>query len=693
MTFQSDFQTFAIAYALLVIAFFWFHRKTRRQGQMLVITLCVFAAFVVASWNLLERAKKNAANNISAGMHAYAQAYAREMEFLGHSSIPTEGTAPDDPHYLRLIETEKRWLRSNPFIADVYTFRLDPDGKPVLFVDSETDYDRNGVYEGETEARTEIGEPYEWEPQLEASFRGVPTGLSDPYTDRWGTWVSAMEPLRDPDGHIEGVLGIDFNADSYLTAIADAERETLAWLNLVGFLVFGSILSITILRSRIASKEENEQRLSAENARVQAADEAKSQFLANMSHEIRTPLNGILGMSQVLLENEPPQEVRRGLRTILDSAHSLRTILNDILDVSKIEAQKLDLEIIPFEIRSCIESVVALFEQNCRAKKLELVSHISERTPGWVSGDPTRIRQIVSNLLNNAIKFTATGSVSVEVDSKIHGDARLELMITISDSGIGIPHEKLPNLFHRFSQVDASNTRTYGGTGLGLFLSRELARRMNGDIDVESTVGVGSKFVVRVVVGTADQKSIVKAASNSRSPLALDVLLAEDNTVNQMVATKMLERLGCRVTVAHNGQEAVDRVATKSFDVILMDCQMPILDGYAAARKIRDSLGERSPPIVAMTASALAGDRERCLESGMTHFLSKPAQLDDIYRELLTIRTSRTPEKPRMRHPNANVILAEIAKITEAARAQNPGNEPPDANRAQTPSSAPESHR
>ena len=395
---------------------------------------------------------------------------------------------------------------------------------------------------------------------------------------------------------------------------------------------------------------------------AQVANQAKSEFLANMSHEIRTPMNGVIGMTELLLDQALPATQRECAETIRDSARSLLVVINDVLDFSKIEAGKLELEKIDFDPRDLVDDVVRLLAIQAHAKNLEISAHLDPAVPEVLQGDPGRLRQLLLNLCGNAVKFTKRGEVAVagrvvsaEYDS-------IMIRFDVRDTGIGIPDSRLPALFMPFSQVDASTTRRYGGTGLGLSIVKRLAELMGGDAGVESLEGVGSTFwfTARLAVlrSTAAQVSEPANALQGRRILVVDdnlsgkvtsvqtpdasdistqateppddvaryrILLAEDNEVNEMVACRTLQRLGYEVVAVRDGRAAVTAWQSGQYDLILMDCQMPVLDGYDATREIRSlERPDRHIPIVALTAHAMQGDDLKCKSAGMDEHLTKP---------------------------------------------------------------------
>ena len=537
----------------------------------------------------------------------------------------------------------------------------------------------------------------------------------------------------------------------------------------------GQVENFIAIEVDITARVETENQLRRAKAEADAASRAKSEFLASMSHEIRTPMNGVIGMTSILMETKLTAEQRNFVSTIRTSGEALLTIINDILDFSKIESGKMELEKAPFELALCVEEALDLFAPTAATKRLEIGYHVEPDVPPWIVGDVTRLRQIIVNLVNNAIKFTLAGSISIHVrrvpmDTNFRAihQGRMRLEITVQDTGIGIPEDRIERLFKAFSQVDSSTTRKYGGTGLGLAICQRLCQLMNGDIRAESVVGKGSVFTVAIMTEAAprpaevtappvagielhgtvalciednpitrarlrtlfetlgatcafanDPESAVlmkdtlakapaivvldlpefdsqkafeqtwvikcprlvlfrlgqtppsapsdgqpyasvskpiktvpflqalstlwnRAASGTAvqarqedRPIAeeipLNVLVAEDNAVNQKVALRFLERMGYQADAVANGLEAVNAFKTRNYDLVLMDLQMPEMDGLEASRRIRRDLpAERQPKIIALTANAMQGDREICLDAGMDDYIAKPVKLHEI---------------------------------------------------------------
>ena len=562
-------------------------------------------------------------------------------------------------HRVRRADGSFIWIMSSGRITE----RDATSGKALRMSGVNLDITARKTAEAElqqSEARfrtqAELSSDWYWEQDAELRFVAT-TGRSE---RRGGITAQQHVGLRRWDLPGTQVVGAGWEAHQALLAERQPFYEmllqrqaadgTLHYVRVSGEPIFDAAGAFSGYRG--VAKDDTA-RYSAELALAQARDAAqaasrsKSEFLANMSHEIRTPMNAVIGLTHLALERGGDELQQDYLRRIDHAANALMRIINDILDLSKIEAGKLSVELADFDLASLLDDVASLAGLRAREKKLEFRIEAEANLPLGLSGDSTRIGQVLTNLCGNAVKFTQQGAVVLRARLAEDRGHEALLEFSVQDSGIGLSVDEQSRLFQPFSQADSSTTRKYGGTGLGLSISRQLVEMMGGRIWVQSEPGKGSRFFCTVLCGRDRRKSAApagvmaalqaKAAAEPRSVANLQgarLLLVEDDAVNQMVAVGMLKPTGAIVSVANNGREALERIKPGLFDLILMDMHMPVMDGIEATRLLRADPALAGLPIIAMTASAMAGDRERMLVAGMNDYIAKPVRVGLLYATL-----------------------------------------------------------
>ncbi|MBI5863767.1 MAG: response regulator [Planctomycetes bacterium] len=601
-----------------------------------------------------------------------ASASAAVVDPVAHQRI-TQPEQLNGPEYNQAVAPLREILHHTPGIKYVYTV-IQQDDTVYFILDSADPGDHDG--DGKDD-QSHVMEEYEDadEQMLQALKSGEAISSAEPYEDDWGRFMSAYAPIHDADGGMIALVGVDITAENYDKRIG-AMKSAALW-SLIPAAILSLVVGVATAFLRRASqlalrKRDHAERLLCEHIETlagsnealaearreaEAGSAAKSAFLANMSHEIRTPMTAILGFADMLAERNLNAEQQRDcIETIRRNGEHLLGLINDILDLSKIEAQMLTTERIPTPVSGIIRDTVTSLRSRAEAKGLSVSAEIGPDVPRLILSDPLRVRQILINLLGNAIKFTEKGSVGVTANVVQRPQDTPVIEICVRDTGIGLTPEQLAKLFKPFSQADQSTTRRFGGTGLGLHISQRVANLLGGEIRIESQYGAGSAFFLVLPAISADESASRESTSPAFSPEAQKpeatatagplvplagrkILLAEDGPDNQRLISFHLRRAGAEVTIADNGRRAIELLTIDGtfegalrdpppFEIMLLDMQMPVLDGYGTATALRQRGFAR--PIVALTAHAMQGDRDRCIAAGCDEYATKPIVARDL---------------------------------------------------------------
>lgn len=574
----------------------------------------------------------------------------------------TDPAQEDGPIYQEAIAPLRNILRSSVSIRFIYTCIL-RDGHVYFVLDPTPrgDADGDGV-----EDHSFLMDRYdEANPVLRAVLAGGPASTDEePVTDRWGTTISGYAPFHDDLGNAIGCVGVDIDLDQYEQRLGG--MRSAMWLGALLALACSSLVGVVVARSTASLRQarlladENAKVLKAERMAAERANRSKDEFLAVMTHEIRTPLNAVIGLADLLLVGDADDDQRRHLSTIRTSGEHLLSMINDILDHSKIDAGRMTLEELPFSPVESAEEVVSLMQEAANTKGLRLELVVEGPVSQRVIGDPVRLRQVLLNLVSNAIKFTNSGGITITLRAIQAGGP---ITFSVVDTGVGMDEATRVRVFNPFTQGDSSISRRYGGTGLGLSISQRLVKLMGGVISVESAPGRGSAFAFTLpLLPTSRPTSNIQRSTPSDQVPSFQgrVLVVDDREINRQVAVAMVKRLGLAVEEAVDGRAALERLAKGGIDLVLMDCQMPELDGVATTAELRlreDT--DRHLPVIALSAAVTPADRERCRLAGMDGFLAKPIRLDQLAGELSRFLriTQTTPVPSGEDAPGTTVIL------------------------------------
>jgi signal transduction histidine kinase/CheY-like chemotaxis protein len=631
----------------------------------LAAAVVVFGTAALSGGTLYVRGREALIDEVRSDLRRTAVVAAASIDSDLHRQL-TDPALEDSPAYQQAVAPLRNILRSSTSIRFIYTLVL-KDGKVYFVLDPTPKGDADGDMVEDHSFLMDVYE--EANPVLRAVLAGGPAATDpEPVTDRWGTTISGYAAFHDDLGNAVGCVGVDIDLDNYEQRLSGMRSAmglgvllALGCSALVGVVVARSTSS---LRQARLQADENARVLKAERLAAERANRAKDEFLAVMTHEIRTPLNAVLGLTDLLIAGDADSEQRRHLSTIRTSGEHLLSMINDILDHSKIDAGRMTLEELPFSPKDTGDEVLSLMQEAAQAKGLRLELIIEGPVSERVVGDPVRLRQVLLNLVSNAVKFTNAGGVTVTMRATHPGGA---ITFSVVDTGVGMDEVSRARVFNPFTQGDSSITRRFGGTGLGLSISQRLVKLMGGLITVESAPGRGTAFAFTLPLRATDRPttSVQRSTPIGQVPTFRGrVLVVDDREVNRQVAVAMVKRLGLEVDEAADGRAALERLAHGGIDLVLMDCQMPELDGIATTAELRlhEAAGKHLP-VIALSAAVTPSDRERCRQAGMDGFLAKPVRLELLAGELSRFLQLKKPS-PEVSQPAAEVVVLESQVIS-----------------------------